>query len=117
MERNTNTTLVEPGVKNFNSCSHKKCRDYKNRYTNIIFNIAMFIVFIITISGLLIYKYKGKMKPIENEIKNRKKQEYIVSKVQQIAAIKKQTSERLISDLPNWSDHPELSILRSTPNY
>ena len=57
------------------------------------------------------------MTPIEMEIKNRKKQEYIVSKLQQIALIKKQTSERLITDLPNWTDHPELGILRTTPNY
>jgi len=77
----------------------------------------MFILFIIIISGILIYKYKGKMTPIEREIITRKKQEYIVSKLQQIAVIKKQTSERLITDLPNWTDHPELGILRSTPKY
>jgi len=57
------------------------------------------------------------MTPIEREIITRKKQEYIVSKLQQIAVIKKQTSERLITDLPNWTDHPELGILRSTPKY
>jgi len=116
MER-INTTLVEPGVKYFISCSLKQCREFKDKYINILFNIGMFLLFIMIISGILIYKYKGKMTPIEREIINRKKQEYIVSKLQQIAVIKKQTSERLITDLPNWTDHPELGILRSTPKY
>ena len=77
----------------------------------------MFVLFIIILGGILLYKYKGKITPIEREIINRKKQEYIVSKLQQISLIKKQTSERLITDLPNWTDHPELGILHSTPKY
>ena len=116
MERQ-NTTLVEPGVKYFISCSLKQCRNFKNKYINIIFNISMFLILIIVVAGVLIYKYKGRLTPIEMEIKNRKKQEYIVSKLQQISVIKKQTSERLISDLPNWNDHPELGILNTTPKY
>jgi hypothetical protein len=116
MER-INTTLVEPGVKYFISCSLRQCREFKDKYINILFNIGMFALFIIIISGILVYKYKGKMTPIEREIINRKKQEYIVSKLQQIAVIKKQNSEMLITNLPNWTDHPELSILRSTPKY
>lgn len=111
------TTLVEPGVKYFISCSLKQCRDFKDTYINIIFNISMFVILIVLVTGILIYKYKGKLTPVEMEIKNRKKQEYIVSKLQQIACIKKQASERIITDLPNWTDHPELGILKSTPNY
>lgn len=116
MER-INTTLVEPGVKYFISCSLRQCREFKDKYINLLFNIGMFVLFVIIVSGILIYKYKGKITPIEREIINRKKQEYIVSKLQQIAVIKKQTSQRLITDLPNWTDHPELGILRSTPKY
>jgi len=116
MER-ANITLVEPGVKYFISCSLMKCRDFKSKYINVIFNITMSVLFFLLIFGILAYKYKGKMTPIEIEIKNRKKQEYIVSKLKQIALIKKQTSEQLITDLPNWTDHPELGILRSTPKY
>lgn len=116
MER-VNTTLVEPGVKYFISCSLKQCREFKDKYMNVVFNISMLVFLILFISGILIYKYKGKITPVEMEIRNRKKQEYIVSKLQQIAIIKKQTSERLITDLPNWSDHPELGILTSTPKY
>lgn len=112
-----NAALVEPGVKYFISCSLKQCREIKDKYINILFNIGMFGLFIIIVAGILIYKYKGKISPIEREIINRKKQEYIVSKLQQIAVIKKQTSEKLITDLPNWTDHPELGILRSTPKY
>ena len=108
-----NTKLVEPGVKYFISYSLKQCREFKDKYMNIIFNIVMFVVFILLVTSILIYKYKGKITPVELEIKNRKKQEYIISKLQQIAHIKKQTSERLITDLPNWSDHPELGILRN----
>lgn len=116
MER-INATLVEPGVKYFISCSLKQCREKKDKYINVFFNIGMLVLFVVIISSILLYKYKGKVTPIEMEIMNRKKKEYIISKLQQIALIKKQTSERLITDLPNWTDHPELGILRSTPKY
>ena len=108
---NLKPSLVEPGVKYFIGSTLNQCREFKDKHINILFNLSIFIIFITIVSVILIYRYKGKPTPAEVEIKNRKKQEYIVSKLQQIAYIKNQTSEKLITNLPNWSDHPELSNL------
>ena len=108
---NIRPALVEPGVKYFIGSTLKQCREFKDKHINILFNISVFVVFTTIVAIILIYRYKGKPTPAEIEIKNRKKQEYIVSKLQQIAYIKRQTSDRLITNLPNWSDHPELNNL------
>ena len=109
---NMQVSLVEPGVKYFIGNSLKQCREFKNKYYNIFFNIGIFIALVLSISLFLMYKYKGNITPAEREMKNRKKQEYIVSKLQNISQIKKDISQRIITDLPNWSDHPELGNLQ-----
>jgi len=108
---NLRPALVEPGVKYFIGSTLKQCREFKDKHINILFNISVFVIFSTIVTIILVYRYKGKPTPAEIEIKNRKKQEYIVSKLQQIAYIKRQTSDKLITNLPNWSDHPELSNL------
>lgn len=109
---NLQITLVEPGVKYFIGNSLKQCRDFKNKYYNIFFNIAILFILIISISLFLIYKYKGKFSPIDIEIKNRKKQEYIINKLQNINQIKQKMHQKIITNLPNWEQQPELEILQ-----
>ena len=92
--------LTEPGVKSFISSTLKDCRRLKNNYETIIFNISMFCIFIIVVGGFLLYHYRGKLTPAEVELKNRKKQEYIVSKLQQMAHLRK--NQGLITELPRW---------------
>lgn len=108
---NLRPALVEPGVKYFIGSTLKQCRDFKDRHITILFNITVFVIFVTVTSMILVYRYRGKPTPAEIEIKNRKKQEYIISKLQKISHIKQQNSERLITNLPSWSDHPELSNL------
>ena len=104
--------LTEPGVKYFLSATLKECRKFKDRHISIIFNIGMIILFIVVVGGVLTYRYKGKLTYYEiNEI-NRKKQEYIVSKLQQLAVYKQKQSQNLITNLPTWEDHPEAEILQ-----
>ena len=57
-------------------------------------------LFILVIGGFLMYKYKGKLTPAEMAIKNRKKQEYIFTKLQQMAYFRKNQND--ITDLPQW---------------
>jgi hypothetical protein len=61
---------------------------------------------IILVATVLVYKYKGRLTPSELALKNRKKQEYIVSKLQQISIHKKlkNYNENLITDLPVWDN-------------
>jgi hypothetical protein len=95
-----NPRLIEPGVKSFISSTLKDCRRLKDNYETIIFNISMFSMFIVVVGGFLLYHYRGKLTPAEIEIKNRKKQEYIVSKLQQMAHLRK--NQGLITELPRW---------------
>ena len=104
--------LTEPGVKYFIACTLKECRSFKNRNINILFNLGMIILFLIVIGGFLFYKYKGKLSVEEIAYKNRIKQEYIVSKLQQLAIRKQKQNETLITNLPNWDNHPEAAILQ-----
>jgi hypothetical protein len=96
--------LIEPGVRYFLSSTLKECRKLKDNHMSIFFNLYMTCIFIIFIGGFLAYKYKGKLTPAEIEIKNIKKQEYIVSKLHQLAYLRKtQGNENgLITSLPQW---------------
>ena len=110
--------LVEPEMKFYIGGTLRKCRAFKDRYINKFFNISMFCLFITIFSLLLYYKYKGKLTAEQKQIKERQKQEYIISKLQQLTAYKKQKrieNGDLITDLPTWGGNPEINILnRST---
>uniref|UniRef100_A0A6C0CNU2 Uncharacterized protein n=1 Tax=viral metagenome TaxID=1070528 RepID=A0A6C0CNU2_9ZZZZ len=94
--------LTEPGVKYFLSQSLKECKKFKDRNISIIFNLSMGILLIVSISMFLTYKYRGRPSAAELAKKNIEKQEYIVSKLQQIALIKHKNNDDLITDLPLW---------------
>jgi hypothetical protein len=96
------TSLIEPGVKYFIGSTLKECRRFKQVHYSLIFNIVMCILFVVVVGGFLVYCYKGKLTPSEIEYKNRQKQEYIVSKLQQLALHKKNQTQSLITDLPSW---------------
>ena len=102
-------SLIEPGVRYFLSGTLKECRKFKDNYINIIFNITMVLLLSLLVGGFLLYRYKGKPTPAELEVKDRKKQEYIISKLQQLAIEKKhqQTQQNInngsiITGLPHF---------------
>jgi hypothetical protein len=109
--------LVAPGVKNFISGVLRQCRNTKDKYYTILFNFSMILLFFILISGFLYYKYKGKLTPQEIAERKRKEQEYIMKKIgTHIETRKKQEvinniDSTLITNLPNWNNHPELPNL------
>ena len=94
--------LIEPGVRYFLSSTLKECRRFKEYYSNIVFNLIMTAIFTILIGGFLLYMYKGKLTPYELELKNRKKQEYIISKLHQIAYLKNTQRQNMITNLTEW---------------
>jgi len=95
-------TLIEPGVKYFLSQTLKQCRDFKNKYNNLILNISLGIGFLFLLGVILLYKYKGKLTPVEKEMKNRQKQQYILTKIKNYQEAKQKASQDLITGLPNW---------------
>tara|TARA_B110000483_G_scaffold68665_1_gene85758 strand:+ start:9527 stop:9832 length:306 start_codon:yes stop_codon:yes gene_type:complete len=91
--------LYEPGIKSFLKSSLNQSHKYKEKYINTFYNIGMLVVFLIILCAILYTRYKGKLKPNEVALKNRQKKEYIVSKLQQLSAIKK--NNNMITNLPS----------------
>jgi hypothetical protein len=97
-------TLTEPGVKYFLHQTLKQCHIIKDKFYNSVFNIGLFIAFLIVLGLILLYKYKGRLTPVEIEKKNKEKQQYILSKIQNFQEAKRQAHQELITGLPNWDN-------------
>ena len=97
-------TLVEPGIKYFLNETLKKCREFRSKYNNWLFNIGLFIAFVLILGAILLYKYKGKLTPVEKDVKERKKQQYILSKIKNFQDAKRIASQELITGLPGWEN-------------
>ena len=91
-------TLCEQGVKYYLRASLKEYHKMREKYTNHIFNISMFALFVIGTGIFLFVRYKGKLTPEEISEKERQKQEYIISKLQKLSAIKQ--NKNMITGLP-----------------
>lgn len=100
-ENITPPMLIEPGVRYFIGSTLKECRKFKDNHISGIFNMALIAMFMVFLGGILLYRYKGQPTRAELEIKNRKKQEYILSKLSQIAVQK--NSQSIITGLPLWN--------------
>lgn len=102
--------LIEPGARYFIGGTLRECRKYKDKHISFLFNLGMIAVFIIMVGSILLYRYKGNIDPAELAIKNRKKKEYIISKLQHLGAIKQQ--QNMITDIPMWNKNPDLERLQ-----
>jgi len=100
--------LIEPGVKYFLNETLKQCREYKNIYNNIILNISLFIGFFLILGLILLLKYKGKLTPLEKDIKNKEKHHYILSKIKNYQQSKLIGEQQLITGLPQWDNEYDL---------
>jgi len=96
--------LVEVGVKYFFRQTLKQCHEFKNKYNNMLFNIFMSTLFAILLGGILFYKYKGKLTPVEKEKRERQKQQYILSKIKNYQDAKRIAHQELITGLPEWKN-------------
>jgi hypothetical protein len=104
-EEFTKPVLTEPGVKYFLSQTLKQCHIAKISFHNIIFNVGLFIIFLLVLGFILIYKYKGRLTPMEKEQKNKEKQQYILSKIKILQDTKRKVHQELITGLPDWEPH------------
>ena len=94
--------LTEPGVKYFLSQTLKQCHIIKNNFHNLLFNISLFVGFLLILGIFLFYKYKGRLTPAEIEYKNQEKQQYILSKINKFQETKRRANQELITGLPSW---------------
>jgi len=98
-------TLIEPGMYFFMKQTLNQCKKLKESYYNVIFNISTFMILLVIIGLILLYKYKGKLTPIEKEKKNREKEKYILSKIKNYQNTKMQKSTDMITNLPAYSNN------------
>lgn len=103
--------LTEPGIRSFVGKSLRDYHKYRDGITSTLFNIIMLVCFVATVSGILYWRYKGRITPQDLAFKNREKKEYIFTKLQTLATMKERVRPGMITNLPTWNDHPELSIL------
>jgi hypothetical protein len=104
----TKPSLIEPGVKYFLHHTLKQCHIVKNNFHNLVFNIGLFIGFVIILGVILYYKYKGRLTPVELERKNKEKQQYILSKIKVFQEAKRTAHQELITGLPAWESEYDL---------
>ncbi len=107
--------LTEPGVKYFLHQTLKQCHAVRDNFHNTVFNIGLFIAFLLILGLVLLYKYKGKLTPAEIQRKNKEKQEYILSKVQKFQQAKRIAHQEIITGLPEWES--EYDVIHSKPRY
>jgi hypothetical protein len=107
--------LTEPGVKYFLHQTLKQCHAVRDNFHNTVFNIGLFIAFLLILGLVLLYKYKGKITPAEIARKNKEKQEYILSKVQKFQQAKRIAHQEIITGLPEWES--EYDVIHSKPRY
>jgi hypothetical protein len=107
--------LIANNVKNFLFNNLKQCNTNKFIQNSSIYNILLFIVFFTIFTIILISKYKGFKSPQEIYEKNIKDKNYIMSKLvyynRQNLDNQKRIQNNLITDLPDYSNHPEASLL------
>ena len=107
--------LVAPGVKYFSKSILKECHLLKEQNQNIVFNFTMLGVFILILGIILFSKYKGNRTPEEQYLKNTKDKQYIMSKLvyynRQNLDNQQKVKNNMITNLPDFNNHPEASIL------
>lgn len=97
--------LTEPGVKFFLNNALKQSHMHKEQFYNMVYNICILIGFILILAGVLVYKYKGKLTPLEISQKNKEKQQYVLERIKQFQISKrKKEEEELITGLPHWNN-------------
>lgn len=97
---NNKPILIENGIKSFYIETLKNCHKIKEKYYNLMFNISIFIVFVLILSCILIYKYRGKITEEEMREKEEDRKRYILSKIRNYQDAKLREQQSLITGLP-----------------
>lgn len=105
--------LTEPGVKYFLNQALKQSHIIRENFHNTVFNIGMLIFFLLILGAILVYKYKGRLSPVEVEKKNKQKQQYILERIKNFQIAKQRAHQELITGLPHWEN--EYNIIHSRP--
>lgn len=107
--------LIEPGVKYFFKGILKECNNFKQQNNNLVYNIFLFILFFGILGIILYVRYKGNKSKEEVYTKNVKDKQYIMSKLVYYNRMNLENDRKIrnnmITNLPDYSNHPEASLL------
>jgi hypothetical protein len=103
-----NPKLTEPGTKYFLSETLKICNNKKQSKNVFLFNIGLLLLFIIILVACLVYKYSTKLDGKAVDEKNIMKQNYILSKLQNIIDVSGKKNKDMITNLPKFESDYEL---------
>ena len=107
--------LIEPGVKYFFKGILKECHNYKQKNYSLVYNISLFVLFFSILGIILFYRYKGNKTSQEKYQKNLQDKQYIMSKLVYYNRANLENQQRvqnnMITNLPDFSNHPEASLL------
>ena len=113
-----NPKLVDVSVKLFFKEVLKGCNKYKQNNYNTFYNLIMFLVFCFILTILLYTRYKGTRNYKSYYEKTMKDKEYIMSKLvyynRQNIDNQQKIRNNMITNLPNYNDHPEANLLHKS---
>lgn len=93
--------LTEPGMEYFTSKLLQKCKIWKYNYYNRIFNISIFMVFCITLVGMLYYCKYSKTKKEKNRLKDsQQKKQHTIDTLKVLQKLNQKVHSERISNLP-----------------
>ena len=92
--------LTEPGIRQYFIESFKTCKEYKLQYHTWILNMGLFIFFVLCVSSILYYKYKGKQSPLLKKKKNEEDRLFIMNRIHSLQIEKQKDNNQLITNLP-----------------
>ena len=105
--------LTEPGVKYFMNEVLKTCKENKTVFTNSVFNLVLFLIFVLVIGGFLYYKYRGRLTPDEKEAILREQKQDVLVRLNALNVkieSNKKNGAGMITNLPIW-DMPSSQVM------
>lgn len=108
--QNIRPRLIEPGVKYFLSSTLEQCHVLKVKYYNFLYNLGLFLAFVIVVCLTLYFKYNRKNDLKLQSENKQKQQEYILNKLRFMQDYRKNQVSDLMTDLPTWQNNPEVQF-------
>ena len=100
--------LIEPGTKYFLRETLKECHNKKSHFYNSLVNFILFILFFMSLGTFLYYKHKTRLTPKEKKEREKKEQEYILTKLKTLNNNVQRKNNTLITDLPHLDNNYEM---------
>jgi hypothetical protein len=100
--------LIEPRVRGYLYDTLHRCHEYKSSFYSWVFNITLFVIFILTMATVLYFCKKRKLSPQEKADKMLSDQNYVLSKIRHYQMDQKRQST-MITDLP-FTYHPDAGL-------